>query len=78
MNRTVPKPNKAKARPLPRKGANRNLTLLGKIARDSDAWEIVQRAEKIYEQWQREDREAAIAARAEAEARLAKLEAASA
>jgi len=60
---------------LPLFGPNRNLTILGKIARDyPDTWELIQRAEKIHAQWTAEDKAAAEQARQRAEAELRRLE----
>jgi hypothetical protein len=59
---------------IPLFGANRNLTVLGKVSHDSDTWEIVKAAEKIADSWREQDKAAANEARVAAEATLRRLE----
>jgi hypothetical protein len=56
-------------------GAQRDLTVRGKLTKDPAAATIVELAEKIHQQWRMEDKAAAADARAAAEAKLAELSA---
>ena len=59
-------------------GAQRDLTVRGKLLRDPAAGAVVELAEKIHEQWRMEDKASAAKAKEEAGAKLAELSAADA